>query len=62
MQGVPRYYDDILKAENPDLFEQIKEKRRKYLEQNRDEFTHERLLSKHKIKKARVALREDRKL
>lgn len=62
MQGVPRYYDNILKDENPDLFEQVKEKRLKYMEDNKEEFSDKRLLDKHKVKKARLKLREERKL
>ena len=62
MQGVPRYYDDILKDENPDLFEQVKAKRIKYMQDNKEEFSDKRLLDKHKVKKARLKLREERKL
>ena len=62
MHGVPRYYDEILKEENPKLYEDMKEMRRKFMAEHADEYTPERLYSKHLCKKARVALFEERKL
>lgn len=52
-QNVPRYYFDILKDENPAMYERIKDVRRTFMKEHGDEYTHERLLAKHKCKKAR---------
>ena len=56
MNGVPRYYDEILKEENPKMYEEVKEVRNTFMREHKEEFTDQRLLSKHKCKKARVAL------
>ena len=58
MKGVPRYYDDILREENPEMWEELKRIRRTFLKEHKEEYTHARLLDKHKCKKARVALNE----
>lgn len=58
MKGVPRYYDKILEDENPAMYEEIKECRQTYMREHAEEFTHERLLAKHKVAKAKVALKE----
>ena len=55
MPGVPRYYTDILRDENPTMYEQVKEARRTWMREHAEEYTDERLLTKHKCKKARVA-------
>ena len=62
MPGVPRYYDDILKEDDPDLYDKIKEKRLRYLKDNKDEFTFERLMDKHICAKAKLKLKGGRKL
>lgn len=62
MKGVPRFYDEICKKENPEMFEKVKAKRQAYLKANSDELTYSRLLQKHKCKKARVKLSEDKRL
>jgi hypothetical protein len=58
MKGVPRYYDEILRVEDPELYEEIKRTRIEFLKAHKDEYTDGRLLSKHKVKKARLALSE----
>ena len=58
VKGVPRYYDEILKEKNPALYEEIKETRQLFYRENADEYTYERLLDKHKCKKARMKLKE----
>ena len=58
MHGVPRYYDEVLKEQNPEMYEQMKEKRKEYLHENADEYTTERLYKKHIVKKARAKLKE----
>ena len=62
MKGVPRYYDKLLERTDPELLEAVKEKRKEYYIENKEEFTHERLLDKHKVKKAKVELFSGRKL
>ena len=54
MNGVPRYYDEILRAEDPLLYEEMKSVRKKFLSEHKDEYSYGRLLAKHKCKKARV--------
>jgi hypothetical protein len=62
MHGVPRYYDEIIKEDDPILHEQIKDIRREFMRAHADEYTPERLQAKHDCKKARVALFDERKL
>ena len=62
MKGVPRYYDEILREENPSLYEEMKEVRKAFIHENADEYTFDRLLAKHKCKKARLDLFNQRKL
>ena len=56
MKGVPRYYDKMLEQMNPEMLEEMKEVRRTYLKEHESEFTHERLMAKHKVAKARIEL------
>ena len=58
MQGVPRYYDEILRQEDPGLYEEVKKVRRVYLKEHSDELTFERLFAKHRCKKARMKMKE----
>lgn len=62
MKGVPRYYSDILKDENPEMYEEVKELRKKFIREHADDFTTDRLIDKHICAKARLNQREDRKL
>ena len=54
LKGVPRYYDEILREQNPKLYDEIKAVRRLYLKEHSDELTYKRLMDKHICKKARV--------
>jgi ribosomal protein L15 len=56
MKGVPRYYYDMLKDENPELYENVKRKRLQWMFDNKEEFTAERLETKAKCKKAKLEL------
>ena len=58
MNGVPRYYDEILKDEDPIMYEQVKKIRREYLKAHSDDMTDERLLAKHKVAKAKMREKE----
>lgn len=57
-KGVPRYYSDILKADDPDMYEEVKKLRREFLRAHADDYTPQRLESKHRVKKARVKEKE----
>jgi hypothetical protein len=60
IHGTPRYYAEMLKQEDEEAYEQIKENRQKFREENAEEYTSERLWSKYKVKKAATAnLRRD---
>ena len=58
VQGVPRYYDEILKEENPEMYEDLKEIRKTFLREHKEDYSFERLYAKHKCKKARAALKK----
>jgi hypothetical protein len=58
MKGVPRYYDEILREEDPKMYDEVKRMRIEFLKAHSDEFTPDRLLSKHKCKLARAKLKE----
>lgn len=53
----PTYYDKLLERQNPDLFQEIKEKRKNTLEQlsNDEENSMKRLLTKEKVKLAQIS-------
>ena len=54
IKKVPRYYDELFKIEDPISMEQIKELRKKYKEDNKEEYTPQRLEAKYKVKKASI--------
>ena len=56
MKGVPRYYYEMLKEDDPEMYEQIKKKRLQWMFENKEEFTHRRLEAKAKCKKAKLEL------
>jgi hypothetical protein len=56
MKGVPRYYYNILKEENPEMYEETKRKRLKWMYENKEEFTGPRLDAKEKVKIAKLKL------
>ena len=58
MKGVPRYYDEILKDEDPFLYEKIKQTRLAFMREHADEYSFKRLYAKHRCKKARIAMKE----
>lgn len=51
---LPKYYDRKLDAENPDLLEQTKLKRKRRALKNRENNTRERLLVREEVKKAQT--------
>lgn len=56
VRGMPRYYMDKLKEENPYMYEEVKLERKKFFEKHGEEFTPEALMSKYKVKKAQVRM------
>lgn len=54
IKGTPRYYEQMLKEEDPETHEMIKEKRQAYKRENWEDFEPGRLMSKYKIKKAQT--------
>ena len=57
VKGVPRYYSEILRESDPEMFEDLKKLRQAYMEDNADDYTPERLMDKHICKKAREKLK-----
>ncbi len=51
---VPRYYDEILEAEDPDTYEEIKRLRKQFYFAHGEDYTPERLMQKYKVKKAQI--------
>lgn len=49
---VPRYYENRLKLEDEELYEEVKLLRQKFRDENAEEYTPERLWQKYKVKKA----------
>lgn len=54
INGTPRYYAEMLRKEDEEKYEEIKEKRLEYRKENEEEYTPERLYSKYQVKKAQV--------
>ena len=52
---VPRYYDEKLRVENEQLYDDIKSKRKAFATEHPEEFTPERLQSKYRVKRAQLA-------
>lgn len=51
---VPRYYDELLRQDNPELLEQVKKLRAAFKRHHPELFTPEKLLAKHLVKRAQV--------
>lgn len=62
VHGVPRYYEEIFKCEDPLTLEEIKEVRQKFREEHGEEYTPQRLMQKYKVKKAEQKLFKERSL
>ncbi len=46
---VPKYYETILKAENPQLLELVKDLRKVFITKHKADFTPERLMDKYNV-------------
>ncbi len=51
---VPRYYEIILKNRDAELYESVKNLRKKFIEEHGEDFTPERLLDKFKCAQAQI--------
>ena len=61
MRGMPRYYEELFKEEDPISLEEIKELRQKFLKEHGADYTPERLIDKYHVRKAGIDLfRRDR--
>ncbi len=58
IKKVPRYYETILKNENPEMLEVVKKMRQVYLAAHREDFTPERLFDKYECRKARQSMKQ----
>ncbi len=56
MNGVPRYYDEILRVDDPIMYEEVKDTRIAFLRAHSAEYTDARRMDKHICKKARAKL------
>ena len=57
-KNVPRYYEDLLEESDPELHQRIKVARAKYRKNNPEDYTHQRLMDKYKVKKDQLALKK----
>lgn len=60
--GVPRYYCERFKEEDPLGYEELQEVRQAFRDAHIADYSPARLMDKYKVAKANLALREDRKL
>lgn len=60
MNGVPRYYDNIYKDLDPIGYENLKKIRKTFMKEHKEDYTPQRLMSKHICKKARLELKGGR--
>lgn len=54
-KSVPKYYERIFAEKNPEAYEEIKARRKKYHDTHADEYTSERLHDKYTVKKAQLS-------
>ena len=62
IRGVPRFYQEILKCEDPQMLEEIKKVRQEFRKAHIEEYSPERLMAKYQVKKAQVELFQKKKL
>ncbi len=60
VKKVPKFYEKILRIDNEEEFDRLKDKRKKYLEDNIEEFQPARLRAKYEVAKARSNLSNTR--
>ena len=54
LRGMPRYYDELFKIENPLTMEEIKAVRLEFMEKHGDDYTPERLEDRYRVTKAKL--------
>ncbi len=58
IKKVPRFYEEILKIENPKVYDEVKEERQIFLAAHGADFTPERLMDKYKCARARQSTKK----
>ena len=53
--GAPRYYLEMLEQRNPELHEEVKKNREKFMQENKHDYTPERLMDRYKVRKAQTS-------
>ena len=56
IKGVPRFYEELLKENDPELHEKIKAQRKVFMAEHGDDYTPSRLMQRYKVKKAQLAM------
>lgn len=51
---VPRYYEEILAAENEEMHEEVKRLREEFMRVHGEDYTAERLMDRYKVKKDQI--------
>lgn len=59
---VPRYYENVLAAEDPDQLELIKQMRKKFILEHLEDFTPERIMDKYKVQIAKLKTNQRNKI
>ncbi len=54
LKGVPRYYDNLMEVIDADVLDRVKSRRIEYRNDNAEEYTAERLMSKYTVKNAQI--------
>ena len=54
INGVPRYYGNLMSELEPEVMEEVKRLRQVFMREHADEFTPARLMDKYKVKKAAI--------
>ena len=57
IKGMPRYYDELFKIEEPLKMEEIKKVREEFYEAHKEDYTPQRLMDKYIVRKAKLDLR-----
>lgn len=53
--GTPRYYMEKLREVDPDVYDDVKQRREVFITENKDDYTPERLMDRYKVKKAAIS-------
>lgn len=53
---LPRYYDELVSRSDPEMVEEVKQKRLEHRAKNKEEYSYDRLMSKFRCKKSQLSL------